>query len=90
VNPRSTVAIAASYTFVASVAWTYGYICRVWLERRTREVDDLDSEPHYDLIDLVDRPPYDWQNEASGVADLFEWPGGITITTNYPPTPEGR
>lgn len=57
-TPDRALAIVFSYLAVACVAWTYGYISRVWIERRTREGETL-------FVDLTEpaapnRPAYDW------------------------------
>lgn len=76
------LAIIASYFLVAAIGWTYGYICRVWIERRARELDSREPVPMCDIIDLAEpAAPYDWAVRLdSGVGDPpGSWPAVITF-----------
>lgn len=85
---RLATTIIATHLAVAAVAWVNGYLCRVWLERRHRELDHLWSDTvEFDIVDLIEPdPPYDWATRLdSGVADPpSSWPGVITYT-GHPP-----
>lgn len=94
--PRLAVAILASNTFVAAIAWLCGWTTGRLFERRAHEVLDLCDRVLDDCGDFLDllaepEPPYDWASADSGLRapteDVFEWPGGITVRHRYPPPP---
>lgn len=62
---RAFVALLATHTGVAVVAWFNGCVVGRFLARRAQEIDDLfDATIHHidGFIDLVDPPePYDWR-----------------------------
>lgn len=64
-TPDRALAIVLSYFLVASISWTYGYLCRVWIERRTSEGEALWAELHIDLAGQ----PYDWQIDGECVRE---------------------
>lgn len=79
-----------THAAVACFAWINGYLARVHLERRNRELDLLfEASPDFDLVDLVDVQPYDWAVDDSGLSGptegVFEWPRGVIVRRPYPP-----
>lgn len=64
-TPDRALAIVVSYIAVACIAWTYGYVSRVWIERHGREGD-----PVLDLTDPPFRAAYDWQIDGECVREV--------------------
>lgn len=69
ITPDRAVAVLWSYIAVAAIAWTYGYVCRVWIERRTREGEALFARPdiEVDLRHIDDA--YDWAIDGECVPE---------------------
>lgn len=89
---RAFTALLVTHSTVGVFAWLNGWIVGRLLARRNHELEVLAPPPEYDLVDLVERRPYDWaQDEACGVGPavgVFEWPFGVTVARPYPPGPE--